>query len=245
MSFMIECKNLKKIYPTGRVGIDSVSFSVKEKSVVAYLGPNGAGKTTTLNILSTLLKADSGSCFINGVDINKEEKKVREIIGYLPESFGLYPSLTVYQNLEFFARLRGFENPEERINDLLELMDLKDRRDEKATRLSKGLTQRVGLAIAMIGKPEVLLLDEPTNGLDPNSAKKFLKTIEELNREGTTILFSTHILSIAEKVCDEVIIIDGGKTLLNAGIDNIKKELKSKNLEEVYFKITEGADGYY
>jgi ABC-2 type transport system ATP-binding protein len=129
----------------------------------------------------------------------------------------------------------------EKVEETLELLGLKDRKNEKAYSLSKGLKQRVGLAIAMVHEPEILLLDEPTSGLDPNATKRFLDLLRELNRNSTTILFSTHILSLAEKICDDVVIIDKGKILLTSKIDDAKAKLRSKDLEDVYFSITEGA----
>ena len=235
---MIEVKNLIKKF-NGVTALDGISLRVNEGEVFAYLGPNGAGKTTTVNILATLLKPTTGKATVAGYDVNKEDMEIRRLIGYLPEDFGLYPSLTVYENLNFAAGLYRINKNErkDKIGELLEFFDLGEKKDVLAYTLSKGMKQKVGIARAMINNPEILFLDEPTSGLDPGMAREVLKMILRLKEGGKTILMATHLLARAEQVCDSIALIDKGKILCAGKISDIKTKLKAKTLEDVYFGV--------
>jgi len=235
---MIEVRELTKKFD-GVTALNGVSFEVKEGEVFAYLGPNGAGKTTTVNILATLLKPTSGKVLIDGHDVVKDAMEIRRLIGYLPEDFGLYPSLTVYENLDFAAGLYGIDKGErrERIRELLEFFGLWEKRGVLASKLSKGMKQKVGIARAMINDPKLLLLDEPTAGLDPGTAREVLKLILRLRGEGKTIFMTTHLLARAERVCDSMALIDKGKILRAGKVSDIKAELRASTLEDVYFSV--------
>ena len=235
---MIEVNNLTKKFNEATT-LNGVSFQVNEGEVFAYLGPNGAGKTTTVNILATLLTPTSGKVVVDGYDITKDGMEIRRLIGYLPEDFGLYPSLTVYENLDFAAGLYRISKSErkERIRELLEFFGLWEKRDVLASTLSKGMKQKVGIARAMINDPKILFLDEPTSGLDPGMAREVLKLILRLKEERKTILMTTHLLARAEQVCDSIALINKGKILRTGKVSDIKAELKSKTLEEVYFAV--------
>ncbi len=235
---MIEVENLTKKF-NGVIALNSVSFRVNEGEVFAYLGPNGAGKTTTVNILATLLTPTSGKATVAGYDVTKDGMKVRRLIGYLPEDFGLYPSLTVYENLDFAAGLYRISKSErkDRIRELLEFFGLWEKRDVLASTLSKGMKQKVGIARAMINDPKILFLDEPTSGLDPGMAREFLKLILRLKEKGRTIFMTTHLLARAEQVCDSMALISEGKILRTGKISDIKAELKSSTLEDIYFAV--------
>ena len=235
---MIEVRELTKKFD-GVTALNGVSFEVKEGEVFAYLGPNGAGKTTTVNILATLLKPTSGKVLIDGHDVVKDAMEIRRLIGYLPEDFGLYPSLTVYENLDFAAGLYGIGKGErrERIRELLEFFGLWEKRGVLASKLSKGMKQKVGIARAMINDPKLLLLDEPTAGLDPGTAREVLKLILRLKGEGKTIFMTTHLLARAERVCDSMALIDKGKILRAGKVSDIKAELRASTLEDVYFSV--------
>ena len=174
-----------------------------------------------------------------GYDVTKDAMEIRRLIGYLPEDFGLYPSLTVYGNLDFAAGLYRISRSErkERIRELLEFFGLWEKRDVLASTLSKGMKQKVGIARAMINAPKILFLDEPTSGLDPGMVREVLKLILRLKEEGKTILMTTHLLARAEQVCDSIALINKGKILRTGEITDIKAELKSKTLEEVYFAV--------
>jgi len=235
---MIEVKNLIKEF-NGVTALDGISLQVNEGEVFAYLGPNGAGKTTTVNILATLLKPTTGKATVAGYDVTKDDMEIRRLIGYLPEDFGLYPSLTVYENLNFAAGLYRINKNErkDKIGELLEFFDLGEKKDVLAYTLSKGMKQKVGIARAMINNPEILFLDEPTSGLDPGMAREVLKMILRLKEGGKTILMATHLLARAEQVCDSIALIDKGKILCAGKISDIKTKLKAKTLEDVYFGV--------
>lgn len=235
---MIEVKNLTKEF-NSVTALNGVSFQVNEGEVFAYLGPNGAGKTTTVNILATLLKPTSGKATVAGYDVTKNGMEVRRLIGYLPEDFGLYPNLTVYENLDFTAGLYRITKDERKkiIRKLLEFLDLWDRKDSKGATLSKGMKQKVGLAKALINDPKILFLDEPTSGLDPGMARDVLKLILRLKEEGKTIFMATHLLARAEQVSDSMALINKGKILRTGEISDIKAELKSSTLEDIYFAV--------
>jgi len=235
---MIEVKDLTKEF-NAVTALKVVSFQVNEGEVFAYLGPNGAGKTTTINILVTLLTPTSGKSTVAGYDVTKNGMEVRRLIGYLPEDFGLYPSLNVYENLDFAAGLYRISKSErkERIRELLEFFGLWEKRDVLASTLSKGMKQKVGIARAMINDPKILFLDEPTSGLDPGMAREVLKLILRLKEEGKTILMTTHLLARAEQVCDSIALINKGKILRTGKVSDIKAELKSPTLEDVYFSV--------
>jgi len=235
---MIEVNNLTKKFNEATT-LNGVSFQVNEGEVFAYLGPNGAGKTTTVNILATLLTPTSGKVVVDGYDITKDGMEIRRLIGYLPEDFGLYPSLTVYENLDFAAGLYRISKSErkERIRELLEFFGLWEKRDVLASTLSKGMKRKVGIARAMINDPKILFLDEPTSGLDPGMAREVLKLILRLKEERKTILMTTHLLARAEQVCDSIALINKGKILRTGKVSDIKAELKSPTLEDVYFSV--------
>lgn len=235
---MIKVENLTKKF-NGVTALNGVSFQVNEGEVFAYLGPNGAGKTTTVNILATLLIPTSGKAVVAGYDVTKDTMEIRRLIGYLPEDFGLYPNLTVYENLDFAAGLYRINKNEkkDRIRELLEFFGLWGKKDVLASTLSKGMKQKVGIARAMINDPKILFLDEPTSGLDPGMAREVLKLILRLKEEGKTILMTTHLLARAEQVCDSIALINKGKILRTGKISNIKSELRSKTLEDVYFSV--------
>ena len=235
---MIEVKNLIKEF-NGVTALDGISLQVNEGEVFAYLGPNGAGKTTTVNILATLLKPTTGKATVAGYDVIKDDMEIRRLIGYLPEDSGLYPNLTLYENLDFAAGLYKISKGErkDKINELLEFFDLREKKDVLASTLSKGMKQKVGIARAMINNPEILFLDEPTSGLDPGMAREVLKMIFRLKEGGKTILMATHLLARAEQVCDSIALIDKGKILCAGKISDIKTKLKAKTLEDVYFGV--------
>ncbi|HDK27319.1 MAG TPA: ABC transporter ATP-binding protein [Candidatus Atribacteria bacterium] len=235
---MIEVKNLIKEF-NEVTALDGISLQVNEGEVFAYLGPNGAGKTTTVNILATLLKPTTGKATVAGYDVTKDDMEIRRLIGYLPEDFGLYPNLTVYENLNFAAGLYKISRGErkDKIGELLEFFDLREKKDVLASTLSKGMKQKVGIARAMINNPEILFLDEPTSGLDPGMAREVLKIILRLKEEGKTIFMTTHLLARAEQVCDSIALIDKGKILCAGKISDIKTKLKAKTLEDVYFGV--------
>ncbi len=208
---MIDVRNLSKRY--GRhAAVSDISFHVGTGKIVGFLGPNGAGKTTTLRMLTGYLPPSSGSARIAGYDIFRQSLKARRHIGYMPENVPLYDEMRVREYLRYRAQLKGLKGKDARqhIGEAMDLCGLTDVRRKMIKTLSKGFRQRVGLADALVHKPELLILDEPTNGLDPNQIRSIRNLIKRLG-ETHTIMVSTHILSEVEMTCDHVIIIDEGK----------------------------------
>ncbi|MBU1167677.1 ABC transporter ATP-binding protein [Patescibacteria group bacterium] len=210
---MIKVKNLTKKYQNSKA-LQDVSFEVAKGEVVGFLGPNGAGKTTTMRILTGFLPMTSGQATIDGLDVFKDSLKIREKIGYLPETTPLYPEMSILEFLNFIAELKKVprEKRQEDVSRSLDKCDLEDVKNKIIKTLSKGYRQRVGIAQALLGNPDVLILDEPTIGLDPKQIIQIRKLIKNLGREKTIIL-STHILQEVSAVCDKVIIINEGKTV--------------------------------
>lgn len=207
---MIQVSNLTKRY-AGRTAVDSISFEVGKGEIVGFLGPNGAGKSTTLRMLTCFLSATEGSATVAGYDIYENSIKVRKHVGYMPENVPLYPDMRVREYLKFRAHLKGLGYRESRkaVEEAMDICSLSDVDKKIIGTLSKGYKQRVGLADALVNKPDLLILDEPTNGLDPNQIRQSRELIKRLG-ERHTILISTHILSEVEMTCGRVIIIDKG-----------------------------------
>lgn len=208
---MIEVENLTKKYGS-HTAVDHLSFRIGRGVIYGFLGPNGAGKSTTMNMMTGYIAATEGTVKINGYDILKEPEKAKKAIGYLPELPPVYADMTVYEYLKFVAELKKVPKAErnEQINDIMKQTRVDDVRDRLIKNLSKGYKQRVGLAQAMIGYPEVIILDEPTVGLDPKQIIEIRELIRELAKKHTVIL-SSHILSEVSAVCDHIMIISKGK----------------------------------
>ena len=206
---MIQAEDLTKVYGN-YTAIDSINFTCKRGEIVGFLGPNGAGKTTTMRILTGYMPPTSGAAYIAGYHTLNDSVSARQRLGYLPETVPLYPEMSVEGYLAFIGRMRRVDRLWERVDDVLETVDLLDRAESLISSLSKGMRQRVGLAQAMLHDPDVLILDEPTIGLDPRQVVDIRRTIKELGKRHT-ILLSTHILSEVEQLCDRVIMVFNGK----------------------------------
>ena len=238
---MIEVRNLYKQYRT-TVAVAGLSFSVPPGVCAAFLGPNGAGKSSTLRILSTLLQPTAGTVKIAGFDVSREAPRVRQCLGYLPETPPLYGEMTVTELLHFVAELRGVHQAARatRISEILGQFGLVEVRHQLCGELSRGFRQRVGLAQALVHQPQVVILDEPTNGLDPGQVIEFRKLIKTLVPQ-CTVLLSTHSLSEVTALCSQVIILSQGRKVLerawNDGADVAE-------LERVYWQSvnTEGVE---
>lgn len=205
---MIRVSGLTKDYGIRRA-IDNLTFEAEQGEILGFLGPNGAGKTTTMRILTGYMPPTEGDATVAGYDVVAESIEVRRRVGYLPETVPLYSDMTVFDYLKFMADLRHLPNWEDRIDETLEMVGLEDRAEGYIGNLSKGMRQRVGLAQALLHRPEVLILDEPTLGLDPGQVVDVRKVIREIGKE-RTVLLSTHILSEAQQLCDRVLIINKG-----------------------------------
>ncbi|MEO0129430.1 MAG: ATP-binding cassette domain-containing protein [candidate division WOR-3 bacterium] len=221
---MIEVRDLSKHFGSTRA-VDNISFNIGKGEIVAFLGPNGAGKTTTMRMLTGYLIPTSGKCLINGIDVNEEPIKTKELIGYLPEDNPLYPDMKVYEYLEFIGEIRHIENLRNRINEVAEICGITEVLNKNIGTLSRGYRQRVGVAQAIIHNPDILILDEPTEGLDPNQVVELRNLIKELGKE-KTVMLSTHILSEAEATCERVLIINRGKLVADGNKNEIRTMAK-------------------
>jgi sodium transport system ATP-binding protein len=212
---MIDVSGLCKTFagPTPVKAVDQVSFQAERGEVFGLLGANGAGKTTTLRMLVTLLKPDAGTIRVNGFDVVREPADVRRSIGFLSVTTGLYERLTARELLVSFAHLQSVANPEARADELIERFDMGDFAHQRCGRLSTGMKQKVSIARALVHDPPVLVLDEPTVGLDVLVAQTFLSAVEAARDEGRCVIYSTHIMSEVERLCDRVAIIHQGQIL--------------------------------
>ncbi len=233
---MIEIKNLtKKIGET--VILDNLNFSVRRGEILGFLGPNGAGKTTTMKIVTSFWSPASGSVTVDGLDGTNDSIKVRKKIGYLPETVPLYEDMKVGEYLKFVADMRGASK--QRIAEVADSCGITKVMDRPIDELSKGYRQRVGLAQAIMGNPDVLILDEPTTGLDPNQIAEIRELIKKIGSE-KTVIFSTHILAEAGAVCDRIIIINNGRIVGEGSPEELIKKTKAKEL--IYAKIKGAKD---
>ena len=223
---MIEVRGLTKYY-ADYPAIQDLNFHAEPGEIVGFLGPNGAGKTTTMRILTGYMPPSEGTAIVAGYDVFKQSLEARRHIGYMPETVPLYNEMTVWDYLDYMARLRGVRNAdqrEEQIEEALELCNLTDRADSVIGHLSKGYRQRVGLAQALVHKPDVLILDEPTIGLDPRQVHEVRELIRGLGRE-RTILLSTHILSEASQVCNRIVVINKGRIVAEDMLERLTTTL--------------------
>ena len=230
---MIQAKSLTKYYGD-LAAIQEVSFTVEKGEVLGFLGPNAAGKTTTMRILTGFMPPSSGTAHVAGYDVFTDSLEVRRRIGYLPETVPLYPEMTVRGYLHFVARLRGVDERERRVAEVMETCHLDDRADLLIGKLSKGYRQRVGLAQALVHDPEVLILDEPTIGLDPKQIIEVRELIRSLGGEHTIIL-STHILPEASQTCQRVLIINEGRIVAEDTPEQLTSRLKGA--ERIYLEV--------
>ncbi|MFZ5989384.1 MAG: ABC transporter ATP-binding protein [Bacillota bacterium] len=222
---MIEIQNLTKHY--GQIkAVDSLNFTVEKGEILGFLGPNGAGKSTTMNMITGYLPSTDGTVKVCGYDIAQEPKEVKKRIGYLPEIPPLYTDMTVQEYLSFVSDLKKVEskNKKSHISNIMDLVKVTDVRKRLIKNLSKGYKQRVGVAQALIGNPDVLILDEPTVGLDPNQIIEFRKLIKDLGKEHT-IIFSSHILQEVSAVCERVVIINKGRIVAIDTPENLSKNM--------------------
>jgi len=218
---MIQVNGLTKDYGARRA-IDNLTFDAEQGEIVGFLGPNGAGKTTTMRILTGYMPPTDGSATVAGYDVVEESLEVRKRVGYLPETVPLYNDMTALDYLKFMADLRHIPDPEERAYETLEGVNLTDRANSYIGTFSKGMRQRIGLAQALIHRPEVLILDEPTIGLDPAQVVEIRNVIREIGKD-RTVLLSTHILSEVERLCDRVSIIRAGRTVQSGSLEALRE----------------------
>ncbi len=227
MTTIVRTTGLVKRYP-GTLAVAGLDLDVGEGEIYGLVGPNGAGKTTTLRILATLLDATSGHAEIAGIDVLRNPDDARRVLGFMPDVFGVYDDMKVWEYLDFFARCYGIPAARRRqmIGDLLELVDLGPKRDAYVQGLSRGMQQRLCLAHTLVHDPQVLLLDEPASGLDPRARVELRELLRELRSIGKTILISSHILPELEELCTSVAIVDHGQVLAQGRVADIEKRLR-------------------
>ena len=228
---MLAIKNLDKTYPSGVQALRGVSLDIPT-GIFGLLGPNGSGKTTLMKILATLLEPDSGTAEMNGFDLITRKDKTRRMLGYLPQDFGLYPTLTAWQMLDYFAKLKGVTDKKVRrdlIAGLLDRVNLSSAAKQRLGGFSGGMRQRLGIAQALIGEPELIIVDEPTAGLDPEERLRFHNMLSEAAGPKTVIILSTHIVADVSNLCSQLAVIRQGKILASCtprqAIDQLKDSL--------------------
>ncbi|MBN1046440.1 ABC transporter ATP-binding protein [Clostridium botulinum] len=242
----ISIKNLNMTYRTGKKALQDISVQMESPSLIGLLGPNGAGKSTLMKLLVAGLLPTSGEILIDAEPLLKNEKKLKARLGYLPQSFGLYDELTVWQFLDYIAALKGIKNSKKAINEVIKKTNLMDKRKARISTLSGGQRQRVGIAQALMGNPELLIFDEPTVGLDPEERINFRNLFSQTAQD-KIVLLSTHIIEDVQSVCDKLIVINHGQILFNGTPEELialahnhvgvfeEKAEKSENQE---YKIT-------
>src|SRR5919202_1431163 len=233
---MIETRDLTKMYGD----LNRLNLTLQEGDVYGYIGPNGSGKTTTMRILATLLNPSYGEAYVCGHSIYTGAKEIRRLVGYMPDFFGVYDDMKVIEYLEFFASAYRIKGPARKkiCEEVLELVDLTYKRDALVTSLSRGMTQRLGLARVLLHDPQVLLLDEPASGLDPRARIEMRGLLKELRKMGKTILVSSHILPELADICNKIGIIERGKLLFDGDVDTAIRQVRQKHV----FLVSVGRD---
>lgn len=233
---MIELRNFTKRYGEFSA-VENLTFKIEPGELFGFIGPNGAGKSTTIRFLVTLLQATSGEGFVNGFSVGRNPMDVRRSIGYMPDAFGVYDGMKVWEFLDFFAT--AYQIPLARrksvINDVMELLDIGAKRNEQVSSLSRGMTQRLCLAKTLVHDPPVLILDEPTSGLDPRARLEIKALLRELRSMGKTILIASHILTELADCCTSIGILERGKLLLHGPIDEVYRRIQRNRRVEVRF----------
>ena len=209
---VLECEGLVKAFDD-LVAVDGVGFHIAEGETYGLLGPNGAGKTTSISMIAGILEADAGGVTVGGTEITTRTTEGKAQIGYVPQDIAIYPDLSARENLRFFGKLYGLpkETLNSRIDEVLDVIGLADRGDDRTEEYSGGMKRRLNIGIGLLHEPTLLILDEPTVGVDPQSRNAILESVEQLGRRGTALLYTTHYMEEAERLCDRVAIIDGGK----------------------------------
>lgn len=215
----LEIENLTKTYPNGVRALDGVSLSIPH-GLFGLLGPNGAGKSSLMRTIATLQEPDTGSIHLDGTDTLKDKEAMRQTLGYLPQEFGFYPTLSGEATLEHFAALKGLKRPREKVESLLAQVNLWDARKKNVGGYSGGMKQRLGIAVALVGDPKVIIVDEPTAGLDPTERNRFLNLLAEVG-EGATVILSTHIVEDVRELCERMAILAKGRVVAQGNPEEV------------------------
>ena len=242
LSEAIETHSLTKRYKDV-TAVDGVDLCVRQGEVFGLLGPNGAGKTTTVRLLATVIAPTSGTAAILGHDIIREPIAVRRCVGVLTTDVGVYDRFTARENLTYYGRLYGLDDTviKRRVGDLSRMLEMDDFIDRRAGKLSTGMKQKVAIARSIIHDPDVLILDEPTSGLDVLASQTVVRFIKEVKEKGKTVILSTHIMPIAEKLCDRVAIIHRGKLVAQEGVGDLLARTRAGDLEDAFLALVGAA----
>jgi sodium transport system ATP-binding protein len=240
---MIETRGLTKVFRDKKRGeiraVDNVSFVCKPGQIYGLLGANGAGKTTTLRMLATILEPTDGTAVVCGHDVVDDPQEVRANVGFLSAATALYPRLTAQEMVEYFGRLNGLDDAtlKKRVDDIFNRLDMNSFRDRRCDKLSTGMKQKTSIARTLIHDPQVMIFDEPTIGLDIMTARTIIGFIRECRERSKTVIFSTHVMSEVEKLCDTIGIIQSGKLLAEGSLEELRERYNEADLEEIFVKI--------
>ena len=240
---MIEARSLSKRFQDKKRGeiraVDNVSFTCVPGKIYGLLGANGAGKTTTLRMLATILEPTDGTAVLCGYDVIDEAEKVRANVGFLSTATALYPRLTSQEMVEYFGRLNGLDEAtlKKRVDDIFKRLDMDEFRDRRCDKLSTGQKQKTSIARTLVHDPPIMIFDEPTNALDIMTARTIISFIRECRDRGKTVIFSTHIMTEVEKLCDTIGIIQSGKLLAEGTLGQLREQYSEHDLEEIFVKV--------
>ena len=240
---MIEARGLYKSFHDKKRGeiraVENVSFTCQPGKIYGLLGANGAGKTTTLRLLATILEPTDGTAVVAGYDVVEQPEKVRASVGFLSTATALYPRLSAQEMVEYFGRLSGLDEQtlQQRIDNIFERLEMNHFRDRRCDKLSTGMKQKISIARTLVHDPPVMIFDEPTIGLDVMTARTIVAFIRECRDRSKTVIFSTHVMSEVEKLCDSIGIIHGGKLLAEGTLAQLREKYNERDLEEIFVKI--------
>jgi sodium transport system ATP-binding protein len=242
---MIEAQQLSKQFYDKKRGairaVDSVSFHCEPGQIYGLLGVNGAGKTTTLRMLATILEPTDGTALVAGYDVVQQAEKVRACVGFLSTATALYGRLTAQEMVEYFGRLHGIDETllERRIKEIFQRLEMQEFCDRRCDKLSTGMKQKVSIARTLVHDPPVMIFDEPTLGLDVMTARTIIAFIRECRAHGKTVIFSTHVMSEAEKLCDTIGVIHNGRLLAEGTLAELRARYAQQELEEIFVRVVE------
>ena len=240
---MIETRGLTKLFKDKKRGeiraVDGVTFTCQPGQIYGLLGANGAGKTTTLRMLATILEPTGGTARVCGYDVLEQPEKVRANVGFLSTATALYPRLTAQEMVEYFGRLNGLGEAElkKRVDEIFGRLDMDSFRDRRCDKLSTGMKQKTSIARTLVHDPQVMIFDEPTLGLDIMTARTILEFIRECRQRAKTVIFSTHVMSEVEKLCDTIGIIQSGKLLAEGSLAGLRERYQQHDLEEIFVQV--------
>ncbi len=235
---MIQVTNLSKSFDNIKA-VNDISFTIEKSEIFGLLGPNGAGKSTTINMMSTILQPDNGSVSIDGIDVKSNPNACKQLIGVVPQEISLYEELSAYDNLLFWGNLYSIPTKKlkEVINEVLDLIGLSDRKNDLIKTYSGGMKRRINIAAALLHKPKVLFMDEPTVGIDPQSRNLIFEVIEKLNKQGITIIYTTHYMEEVERLCKRIAIIDSGKIMAIGTQSELQNLVNTKESIQLEFEL--------